>query len=113
MGDAARSRRAAHGSKRPTGESARFARQCARHKHTSTQAREHGSTIARPFLTMARRRANVARGSRQPGESGRRSERGLRRAARESRRNRDWRQPRRSRAFALRNDNRNRTRIVI
>ncbi|KGS53156.1 hypothetical protein X949_5878 [Burkholderia pseudomallei MSHR5609] len=43
---------------------------------------------------MARRRANVARGSRQPGESGRRSERGLRRAARESRRNRDWRQPR-------------------
>ncbi|AIV71121.1 Uncharacterised protein [Burkholderia pseudomallei] len=105
MGDAARPRRAAHGSKRPTGESARFARQCARHKH--------GSTIARPFLTMARRRANVARGSRQPGESGRRSERGLRRAARESRRNRDWRQPRRSRAFALRNDNRNRTQIVI
>lgn len=82
-------------------------------RDTSTQAREHGSTIARPFLTMARRRANVARGSRQPGESGRRSERGLRRAARESRRNRDWRQPRRSRAFALRNDNRNRTRIVI
>ncbi|ACQ97506.1 conserved hypothetical protein [Burkholderia pseudomallei MSHR346] len=65
MGDAARPLRAAHGSKRPTGESARFARQCARHKHTSTGARSRAPVFDHgPSPRERRARLAAARGER-------------------------------------------------